>query len=285
MALQAAGRKAVCVGLEPLGQEFDYLEGLAEIIPADKYVPQEDDAMAIVDCGELSRINQKLREFAQQSALFCIDHHKSNSGFAKMQLIDSEASSTAELVYLVIKEGAMPITRGIAEALWTGLVTDTGRFAYSNTSADSLRHGSEFLKYGVRTMLINDMIYEQVELSRLSLMQTLITSLTLAKDGKICIVSLGPQDYAAVGGDAIDSDNFVNVARNVVGVQIAVFIWQDNENEPVHVSMRTRPPYDAASICSEWGGGGHAGAAGASVDGDVPSVRKMVQEHLKKIIR
>ena len=103
MALQAAGRKAVCVGLEPLGQEFDYLEGLAEIIPADKYVPQEDDAMAIVDCGELSRINQKLREFAQQSALFCIDHHKSNSGFAKMQLIDSEASSTAELVYLFIK--------------------------------------------------------------------------------------------------------------------------------------------------------------------------------------
>ncbi len=283
LALKASGRNAVCVGLEPLGREFDYLEGLRDIIPARDYKPAEGDVMAIVDCGDFSRIPENLRGYASELAEFFIDHHKSNSGFAKTQLLDPSASSTAELIYRIATAGGMPITLGVAEALWTGLITDTGRFAYSNTTPESMRCGAELLEKGVRTAMINDMVYDQVDLRRLRLLSLLLDSLEVSEDGRVCVVSLTPMDYAMAGGDAVDSDNFVNVARSVAGTTIAAFLRQELETDPVHLSLRTRPPHDASEICSAWGGGGHERAAGANIDGDLESVREMVQERLEEI--
>lgn len=283
LALKAAGRSAVCVGLEPLGREFDYLEGLRDIIPAEDYQPAEGDVMAVVDCGDFSRIAGSLRGYADKLAEFCIDHHKSNSGFAKMQLIDPDASSTAELIYRVATAGGMPISLGVAEALWTGLITDTGRFAYSNTSPESMRCGAGLLEKGVRTAMVNDMVYDQVDLRRLRLLSLLLDSIEVSEDGRVCVVSLSAMDYAKAGGDAVDSDNFVDVARSVAGTTIAAFLRQELETAPVHLSLRTRPPHDASEICAEWGGGGHERAAGATIDGDLESVREMVRERLEEI--
>lgn len=280
LALKAAGREAVCVGLEPLGREFDFLEGIEHVIPASEYEPQPGDAMAILDCGDFSRIPEALQAHAREIARFCIDHHKSNSGFAQMRLIDPDASSTSELVYRVIKAGGMPITRAVAEALWVGVVTDTGRFAYSNTNPETMTMAAELLAAGVRSAMINDKVYCQVDLRRLRLLRRLLGAFEVLAGGKVCVASLSAEDYAAEGGCSVDSDNFVDVVRCVEGTELAAFIRQVDPDDAVHISLRTRGDYDAADICAEWGGGGHARAAGASIKGDFKEIAAMVRDRL-----
>ena len=284
LSLRASGRQAVCVGLAPLGDEFNFLEGLTDIIPAARYVPAEGDEMAIVDCGDFSRIAPELLEFAKTRAHFCIDHHKSNAGFASFCLIDPAASSASELVYAILQAGGLPLTRGVAEALWVGIVTDTGRFSYSCTSPDTLRRAAVLLEHGARIAMINDRIYCQIALRRLRLQRRLLDSLEVIANGLISVVSLVPEDYEAEQCSSMDSDNFVDVPRSVKGTLISVFLRQVKPDGFVNISLRTHDPFDASQICAEWGGGGHAYASGATVPGDVPSVRAKVLARLTEIV-
>ncbi len=284
LSLQAAGRRAVCVGIEPLGDEFGFLEGLNEIIPAKDYVPAEGDVMVVVDCGDVSRIPEALRGHASTILGFCIDHHKSNSGFAPLELIDPSSSSSAELVQSVIEAGDLPMTRGVAEALWLGMVTDTGRFSYPSTSPETLRRAAVLLEKGARFSMINDVIFCRVNLRQLHLQQRLLESIELSDDGRVAVVSLGPADYEAEQCTSMDSDSFVDIPRSVKGVEIAVFIRQVFLGKPINISLRASEPYDASEICAAWGGGGHARAAGATIQGELAEQRTLVFTHLKALV-
>lgn len=284
LSLRAAGRRAVCVGLAPLGAEFDFLEGREDIIPAASYVPQAGDVMAIVDCGGISRIPEELRGHAAKILGFCIDHHKGVPGPAPMRLIDIGSSSASELVYTVIEAAGLPITRGIAEALWIGMVTDTGRFSYSCTSPVTLRRAAVLLEHGARIAMINDRVYCQIALRRLRLQGRLLSSLEVSADGKVSVASLSPADFDAEHCTSIDSDNFVDVPRSVMGTLIAVFIRQSQPDGLVNISLRTHDPYDASTICAEWGGGGHSYAAGATVHGTLSEQRAKVFKRLQEIV-
>ena len=118
LAPGVAGPGGVTVGVEPIGTEYAFLDGVAEIVSASDYAPRESDRMVVVDCGDFSRIPEGMRGHAQKRIGFCIDHHKSNAGFAPLRLIEPTASSSAELVLSVLESGAFPVTRAAAEALW-----------------------------------------------------------------------------------------------------------------------------------------------------------------------
>lgn len=284
LTLQAAGRRAVCVGIEPLGEEFGFLEGLDEIIPANDYVPLDGDVMAVVDCGDFSRIPEALRGHASKIIGFCIDHHKSNSGFAPLYLIDPSSSSSCELVQSVIEAGDLPLTRSIAEALWLGMVTDTGRFSYPSTSPETLRRAAVLLEKGARFSMINDVIFCRVNLRQLHLQQRLLESIELSDDGRVAVVSLSPADYEAEQCTSADSDSFVDIPRSVKGVEIALFIRQVFLDKPINISLRASEPYDASEICATWGGGGHARAAGATLQGELAEQKAKVFAYLKALV-
>ncbi len=284
LTLQAAGRRAVCVGLEPLGDEFNFLEDLDKIIPANDYVPLDGDVMAVVDCGDFSRIPEALRGHAEKLIGFCIDHHKSNSGFAPLYLIDPASSSSAELVQSVIEAGDLPMTRGIAEALWLGMVTDTGRFSYSCTLPETLRRAAVLLEAGARFSMINDAIFCRVNLRQLHLQRRLLESLEVSDDGRVAIASLNPADYEAEQCTSLDSDSFVDIPRSVKGVEIALFIRQIFLDKPINISLRASEPYDASEICATWGGGGHARAAGATVQGELAEQKNKIFTYLKNLV-
>lgn len=264
LALAGAGRSAVCVGIEPMSEAFSYLEGKEKIISAQDYVPESGDVMAVVDCGDFSRIPEPLLECAKKRIRFCIDHHKNYSGFAPYSLVDPTASSTAELVQAVIEAGKLPMNRAIAEALWVGIVTDTGRFSYPGTTPKTFRRAAVLLEYGVRFSMINEILFNTVRFCRLQLKRRLIASIKVSENGKVAMGVLGPDDYDAEQCESLDSENFVDIVRSIKGVRIAVFLRQSVIDGPVNISLRTVEPFDAAQICSEWGGGGHARAAGAT---------------------
>ena len=283
-ALKAVGQNAVCAGIEPLAPEYDYLEGLAEVIPALEYAPLPEDAMVVMDCGALSRIAEPLRAHAAKNAVFCVDHHKDYSDFAEYAFIKEGASSAAEMVMEVVEAGGLPLTRGVAEALWTGIATDTGRFSYASTTAETLRRAARLVDAGARFAWINERIFGRMELKRIMLRRRLLDSLEVAPSGKSVVGSLGPEDYAAEKCDASDSDSFIDIVRSVSGTDIAVFLRKTLPEGSVKISMRTTERFDAAAICkAEWGGGGHARAAGAELSGDIREVRAAVFARVQAI--
>ena len=284
LGLRAGGLDAVCVGVEPIGTEYAFLDGVAEIVSASDYAPRESDSMVVVDCGDFSRIPEGMRGHAQKRIGFCIDHHKSNAGFAPLRLIEPAASSSAELVLAVLESGAFPVTRAAAEALWVGVVTDTGRFSYSCTSPETLRAAARLVECGARFDEINDRVFGQFDIKRLRLQKRLLDSLEVSAEGRVSLVSLGPADYAAENCTYADSDNFVDIARSVRGAIISIFLRQVKEGAPINISLRTKPPFDAAEICAAWGGGGHERAAGASIDGSLEEIREKIRRELEAIV-
>ena len=282
-ALKAAGKHAVCTGLDDMPGEYDFLEGLAANIPAAAFAPQPGDAWVVLDCGAPDRLPQPLRAHAGR-AEFCIDHHKDYSSFAGHALVDEKAGAAAELVMCVIEAGGWPITRGIAEALWTGIVTDTGRFSYASATPETFRRAARLLEAGARFDRINERVFNSMEPRRFRLRNRLLASFALSPGGKVAIVSLGPDDYAAEGCGSADSDNFIDCARGVGGVEITVFLRKPAEGDSVKISMRATEKFDAAQICrDEWGGGGHARAAGAELPGGLDEVRAAVFARLQEI--
>ena len=283
-ALNNAGVNAVCVGIEPLADEYDYLEGLADVIPAMEYAPLPGDAMVVMDCGSFGRLQEPLRTHAAKIATFCIDHHKDYAGFAEYAFVTVGASSTAEMVMEIIEAGGFTLTRGIAEALWTGITMDTGRFSYSAVTSDTLRRAARLVDAGARFAWINERIFGRMDWKRIMLRRRLLDSLEVSNGGKTVIASLGPRDYAAENCDASDSDSFIDIVRSVSGTDIAVFLRKVMPESAVKISMRTTEKFDAAEICkAEWGGGGHARAAGADIPGEIDAVRAAIFARIRDI--
>jgi nanoRNase/pAp phosphatase (c-di-AMP/oligoRNAs hydrolase)/lysophospholipase L1-like esterase len=280
--LRAAGHAAISVGLEPVPQTYAFLEGIGSIVPAERYEPADGDVVAICDCGALDRIPAALREVAARLPSVCIDHHKTNSGFAGPAYIDPAASSASELVWRIGRRAGWPLDAPTAEALWVGLVTDTGRFAYDCTSPATLRCAADVLERGgVRTAVINELVYGQVSEAQLRLQARAIGSLVRSDDGRVAVICLTQDDYVACATTSVDSENFVDIARSIRGVNVAAFLYAGEGGRVSRLSLRSLPPHDASDFCQKRGGGGHARAAGATLPMPVPEARTQVLKDLE----
>lgn len=279
--LRAAGRPAVAVGLEPVGDAYRFLRGLRDALSAEAYRPAEGDLVAICDCGAPDRIPGPLREAAARLPSVCIDHHKTNTGFKGLAYLDPAASSTAELIWRLACAAGWPMEPPTAEALWVGLVTDTGRFAYDCTSPATLECAADVLRRGsVDSAGINEELFGNISVARLQLQQRALASFERAAEGRIAVISLAAEDYAACAADARDSENFVDIARSIRGVDLAAFLYAGAEGRESRLSLRTRAPFDAAGFCRALGGGGHARAAGATLPLPIPEARREVLRRL-----
>ncbi len=282
--LRAAGREVVVAGLRPVPSSYAFLAGVDGILEAEAYRGAAGDLLAVCDCGAAERLAAPLRPWLARLPTVCIDHHKTNDGFARIDYIDPSASSTAELVWRVGRKAGWPLEPATAEALWVGLVTDTGRFGYDNASPAALRCAAALQERGrIRTGWINEQVYGSVSETQLRLQALAIGSLRRSADGLVAVVSLTREQYAACGATSIDSENFVDLPRSIRGVRLAAFLYAADEGRTSRLSLRTTPPYDASAICREFGGGGHERAAGATLEEPVPAARERVFERLRRL--
>ena len=275
--LREAGHPAVAVWKGPLPDSIAFLEQNAEaFVPAKSFRLEEGDLVCLVDCHEASRVAAPLRHFVGAAPLACIDHHIADAYPTEAVYAVPDASSTAELVWNVARAAGWPLTNAIAEALWTGIVTDTGRFSYSSTAPSTLRCAAELLEHGaVRAPFIADEAFHLVSRRRLRLRERLERSLLFFDAGRVAIASLGPEDYAAEGATTADSENFVDVPRFIRGVEVGLFLYSSRPDR-TNLSMRTKPGLNAAEFCAQFGGGGHERAAGATLEMPLAKAREAV---------
>jgi bifunctional oligoribonuclease and PAP phosphatase NrnA len=244
--------------------------------------------IVFLDCGNIERMPV---DFLQADGLHIlnIDHHHDNTRFGTVNLVCPVASCTAEIVWRLAKELEAEITPPIADALYTGLVTDTGRFMYENTTPEAHRMAAELIEAGVEPHQVYRRLYEDLPLRRLHLLQRALASVERHDDGTITIAHLTKGDYEETGALETDSEGVVDHMRAVEGTAVAVLVRELLSEERVgmrKVSLRaTDTRVDVSRVAREFGGGGHPQAAGFSTPMPYPELvgrlRELVGEQLR----
>ena len=241
--------------------------------------------IVFLDCGNIDRMPV---DFLQADGLHIlnIDHHHDNTRFGTVNLVSSAASCTAEMVWRIAKELGAEITPEIANALYVGLVTDTGRFMYENTSPIAHRMAAELIDAGVEPHRVYRQLYEDLPFRRLQLLQRALASIERYDDGGITIAHLTKGDYADTGALETDSEGVVDHMRAVEGTRVAVLVREllsDDREGMRKVSLRaTDGSVDVSRVARAFGGGGHPQAAGFSTAVPYPELVGQLREHVRE---
>ena len=231
------------------------------------------DTAVVLDCGDLDRIGSAADTVCRLPAVINIDHHTTNKGFGHYQQIDTDACATAEIIYDIIKTLNVVITNSIATAIYTGILTDTGSFRFSNTNQTAFAICEEMVACGVNPYKIAQHVYGTYSLGRIKLLNLALDSIEISKNGKLSMMTLTRSMLDETGTQAQDADGLINYARGIEDIKVAVLI-QEHENgkemAPIpnhyHVSLRSDGTVDVGGIAASFGGGGHFSAAGFNIE-------------------
>lgn len=258
-------------GAEPAASEYHFLSALNEVycgVPPDDF---KERTLVAVDCGNAERIgNEELVNAAPR--IINIDHHGDNSRFGDLNLVISGASSTAEILYFVLKRMGVELTGEISEALYTGILVDSGRFQYSSTSAATFKVAADLVSRIDHTAIFQH-IYENMSLAKVKLQCRMLSHLVIECDGRLAIGVLKNEDFQESGATNASTEGLVDNLRAIEGVVVAALIYafppDQSENGKPHYRVSLRSSTDKVSvqrIANIKGGGGHVQAAGMSAE-------------------
>ena len=275
LALDRLRKDAVMYLAGPLSlpQEYAFmrLDELRRDLPDDAALR----VLIAVDCANESRLGPDPEILMSVSSVVNIDHHHDNSRFGDVNLVVSEASSTGEVLRDVFRELGLEITPDIAEALYIALVTDTGRFQYTNTTPKALRLAAELVEAGANIHKVFQGVYESVQFAKLKLLARALERAQVFEGGRIVVSNLRREDFTDVGAAEPYAEGIIDYLRAVEGADMAVLIREPprSDGPTRRVSLRASvDELDVSAIARKWGGGGHRQAAGFSTDAPVEEV-------------
>jgi phosphoesterase RecJ-like protein len=268
LALQELAKDAVMYlpGRTPLPREYAFmpLDDLVRERPADA----SERVLLAVDCAKAERIGDDA-VVAGAPLVIDVDHHHDNTRFGDLNLIVADASSTGEVLRDVFAELGIELTPELAEPLYIALVTDTGRFQYSNTTPKALRLAAELVEAGADIHAVFQKVYESVEFAKLKLLARALDRAEVLEGGRVVVSHLVRSDFADAGAAEPYSEGIIDYLRAVEGAELAVLIReQPNDAPSAHKgSLRSSiDELDVSAIARRFGGGGHRQAAGFSTD-------------------
>ena len=232
----------------------------------------EADVLVILDTSaeaQLDGIAERLPALAEK--ILVIDHHATVGRIGAVQWVDTTAASTGVMVAELLAALHWPVDARSAEALMAATVSDTGWLKYANTDGRCLRQVAGWLDAGVRPDKLHRRMYQTARLNRLKLLARMLSDLELHCQGRLAVMTLRKEDFAATGARSEETENLVNVSLEVATVETAILLVENPEN--VRVSFRSRDALDVAAIAARFGGGGHKRAAGARIADDIDVVK------------
>ena len=281
LALDALGKDAVMylAGEAPLPREYSWmpLDDLRRSLP--------DDAAARVllalDCANESRLGPDPEVLHSAPLVVNVDHHHDNSRFGAVNLVVADASSTGEIVRDLLRELGVELTPDIAEALYIALVTDTGRFQYTNTTPKALRLAAELVEAGADVHKIFQDVYESVQFAKLKLLARALERAEVYEGGRLVISYLLRDDFAEVGAAEPYSEGIIDYLRAVEGADMAALIREPprGDGPARRVSLRaSADELDVSKIARASGaGGGHRQAAGFSSNDSIEEITEFIR--------
>lgn len=267
-ALRMLGKRANVLCSDPFPKKYEYL--FKDYVPM-KFTPQ---TVVAVDLADAKLFGKELSVYASYVDL-CIDHHVSNTGYARRTLLNGEASAACEVLYEVFTEGGMPIDRLTAMCLYTGLATDTGCFRFENTTPRAHVIAAELMKYDIPYARMNRELFEIKSRARMVIEQTVINTMETYLDDKCAIIAVTDDLVKETGISREEFEGLASIPMQVEGVEVGVTI-KENEPGKFKISMRSAEKANVSEICAKLGGGGHIRAAGCTLEGDLQQVKLKV---------
>jgi len=273
LALEAGGHRVARLCTYPAPSDYRFLPGADLIFATPPEWPAE--LGIVVDSDGITRIGDLESAFTALPQLIDIDHHATGNSFGHVQVVDPASAATAEIIYDLLREMGAELTPDIATCLYTALLTDTGRFAFSNTTERSFAITAELVRAGADPFYVAKMVYFQRSPAAVRLMGVALSRLALHLDGQVVSSILSLQDFAEVGAVHMDTEGMIDQIRTVGGPLIAVLLVEAEGGE-VRVSLRSDAEPDVSQIALRFGGGGHRAAAGCTIKGTLEETRDLV---------
>ena len=273
--------KQVDVYLEEPLVKFAFLKYSSEVnndYPDDR----QYDVFIALDCGDAERLGEAEKYFQKAADTICIDHHVSNEKFARKNLIEPDASSTCEVLYTVLAEEK--IDKAVAEALYVGIIHDSGVFKYTCTSKRTMEIAGKLMEKGVPfDKIIDETFYQKSYLQNQILGRCLLESI-MVLDGRCIVSAISKKTLEFYGATSKDLDGVIDQLRITKGVEVAILI-HEIDTQKYKVSMRANGNVDVSKIAIYFGGGGHKKAAGCTLNGSyydvINNLTKLIDEQLK----
>jgi phosphoesterase RecJ-like protein len=278
LALDQLGKDSVMYlyGDAPLPVEYAFmpLDELRRRLPDD----WRERVLIAVDCANDTRIGPEPEPLDGAPLVLDIDHHHDNTRFGQINLIVPNASSTGEVLRDVFAELGVELTPEIAEALYIALVTDTGRFQYSNTTAKALRLAAELVEAGADVHAIFRRVYETVQFAKLKLLARALERAQIYDGGRLVVSYLLRNDFTDIGAAEAYSEGIIDYLRAVEGADMAALIREPRDGPARRISLRARnDELDVSAIARKSGGGGHRQAAGFSSDDSIEEITEFIK--------
>jgi len=270
MGLRKLGKTAHILQNPEITEKYAHLhEGLV------KTAPSLEDTLVSVDVASANMLPERFVPLQDRIQLR-IDHHGSATSFTPWELVEPEAAACGEVVYDVLSQMGVQLDVPMANALYTAVSTDTGCFRYANTTANSFRVAAACAAVSPDLFQINQVLFDTNTLGRLRLQGWIVENTLFLARGQIAICALPLDLERRLGLTEDDMENISGFPRSIEGVRIAATL-RENPDGCVKLSVRAVPGYDASAICAKFGGGGHKGAAGATLEMPLQEAVKAVR--------
>lgn len=268
-----------CILLEEFSDRFDALPGAEYVHRGQEIV--DGEVLICLDCATKERLGPALSLFDRAALTVAIDHHVSNTLYSMINIIDDKASSACELMYLLLEGIGAGITIDMAEALYTGIIADTGCFRHSSTTARTHIVTAKLIQTGVDFGgIIRKVIYEHSEVEAAAF-AAVINGMRIVPDLRLALSGLDYEQLESIGAKGSDLEGIVEYMLNTVGVEAAAML---SEREPglVNVSLRS-VKLNVNEIAKTFGGGGHVNAAGCRLRGTMREAADMIEQAVRKV--
>ncbi len=281
LALESMGKNPDVI-IPEVPSVYDFLPG-REDIKASSDIEKYELAIS-VDCATEMRIDGK-EYFENAKHTIVIDHHGSNTMYGDFNYVNPVSPACCDILAGVFDYYNINITKDIGTCLLTGIITDTGGFKYPSTTAETFEFAAELLRKGVNVSEIYKRTMDTMSRATFELTKRVMERMEILENGKVAFTYITKQDVNEVDAKPGDHEGLVNIGRNLDGIEVSIFIRQNEENKDEYrVSMRTNGDINASDICLMFGGGGHPRAAGATVEGTVEEVKEKLMKEIKKVL-
>lgn len=265
-----------------ISSSFKFLPGI-ELIVTDTSKIESIDLLITVDCASKDRLALDDALVENAKYVINIDHHVTNTDFGDLNFVNSSASSTGEVLYEMIKTLGYDINKDIATCLYVSISTDTGSFKYTNTTSNTHLIASKLLEKGIDLETINIELYQKRSLEKTKLLMESMRNLTLLENNTVGIVAVDEEILKSSGAKVQDSDIVVDFIRNIDTINLACVLKPIDENS-TKASFRSKKDIDVSKIALVFGGGGHAKAAGCTINANILEAKKIITNEILKYL-
>lgn len=283
-ALLAAGKKVRMINDDGLPENLAFLPG-SDRIETPPSEPLDVEVAIALDTATKPRLGENSLHAASHAKIWInIDHHVSNPRYGDFNLIDSSSPATGQILYQLIIALGLPLPAESRDAIYVAVSTDTGSFQYPSTTAATYEMAADLIKRGLDVGTINSKTYDSYPYRRVELMRALLNTLEVSPDGKVAHWEMRDQTRIDLGLRPEDSEGLIDIIRAIRGVQLAVF-FEELPDGKIRVSMRSKQRrFDVCKIAAEFGGGGHALAAGIRMTGPLEAAKQLVLAAIRRSI-